>query len=56
MPAFRRDMAEWIRDGKVRYREDIVQGLENTVEAFQGLLTGRNRGKLIIQVGEDPTR
>jgi NADPH-dependent curcumin reductase CurA len=40
----------------VRYREDIVVGFENTVEAFRGLLTGRNRGKLIVQVGDDPTR
>jgi NADPH-dependent curcumin reductase CurA len=56
MPDFRRDMAAWIREGKVRYREDIVTGFENTVEAFLGLLTGRNRGKLIIQVGDDPTR
>jgi NADPH-dependent curcumin reductase CurA len=56
MPDFRRDMAQWIRDGKVRYREDIVEGLENTVDAFRGLLTGRNRGKLIVQVGDDPTR
>lgn len=56
LPDFRRDMAAWIRDGKVRYREDIVDGFENTVEAFRGLLTGRNRGKLIIKVGDDPTR
>ena len=56
MPDFRRDMTAWIADGKVRYREDIVDGLENTVEAFRGLLTGRNRGKLIIRVGNDPTR
>jgi NADPH-dependent curcumin reductase CurA len=56
MPDFRRDMATWIREGKVRYREDIVQGFGNTVEAFRGLLTGRNRGKLIVQVGDDPTR
>lgn len=55
MPDFRRDMAAWIADGKVRYREDIVAGFENTVEAFRGLLTGRNRGKLIVKVGDDPT-
>jgi NADPH-dependent curcumin reductase CurA len=56
MPDFRREMAQWIREGKVRYREDVVEGFENTVEAFRGLLSGRNRGKLIVQVGEDPTR
>ena len=56
MPDFRRDMATWIREGKVRYREDIVQGFDNTVEAFRGLLTGRNRGKLIVQFADDPTK
>lgn len=56
MPDFVRDMSGWLADGSVRYREDVVQGLENAVDAFQGLLEGRNRGKLIVQVGEDPTR
>lgn len=56
MPQFLKDMSGWIRDGKVRYKEDVVQGLENSVTAFQGLLEGRNFGKLIIQVGEDPTQ
>jgi len=56
MPSFLKDMAQWLQDGKVRYREDIVPGLENAVSAFQGLLQGKNRGKLIIQVGDDPTK
>jgi NADPH-dependent curcumin reductase CurA len=49
-PAFYRDMVEWIADGRVKYKEDIVQGLENAPEAFFGLLEGRNFGKLIVQV------
>ncbi|MGY1746958.1 NADP-dependent oxidoreductase [Blastococcus sp. SYSU D00695] len=53
--AFLRDMAGWLRDGSVRYREDVVEGLENAPEAFRGLLAGRNLGKLLIRVGEDPT-
>jgi NADPH-dependent curcumin reductase CurA len=53
---FQRDMGTWIRDGKVRYQEDIVEGLANAVSAFQGLMQGRNRGKLLIQVSEDPSR
>lgn len=53
---FRRDMSQWIRDGKVHYQEDIVEGFENTIGAFQGLLQGRNRGKLLVQVAADPTR
>lgn len=53
--AFQQDMAAWIRDGQVRYLEDIVEGLEQAPEAFRGLLTGRNIGKLLVRVGEDPT-
>lgn len=55
-PDFLRDMGKWVRTGKVKYREDIVEGLENAVSAFQGLLTGRNRGKLLVRVSPDPTR
>ncbi|GAB3671040.1 NADP-dependent oxidoreductase [Salinisphaera aquimarina] len=55
-PDFKRDMSAWVRNGEVRYQEDIVVGLENAVDAFQGLLQGRNRGKLLIQVGDDPSR
>jgi len=53
---FLRDMSAWIADGSVRYREDVVDGLENAVEEFRGLLTGRNVGKLLIGVGPDPTK
>ena len=53
---FLRDMSGWVRDGSVRYREDIVEGLERAPEAFRGLLTGQNFGKLLVQVGDDPTR
>ncbi|MGN6722692.1 MAG: zinc-binding dehydrogenase, partial [Marmoricola sp.] len=53
---FLRDMSGWIADGSVRYREDVVEGLENATEAFRGLLTGRNVGKLLIGVGADPTK
>ena len=52
---FHDDVAAWIRDGRVKYREDIVEGLENAPGAFQGLLKGRNFGKLIVRVGNDPT-
>lgn len=52
---FLRDMAGWIGDGSVRYREDVVAGLENAPEAFRGLLTGQHLGKLLVQVGDDPT-
>ncbi|MET0999581.1 MAG: NADP-dependent oxidoreductase [Marmoricola sp.] len=52
---FVRDMSAWIADGSVSYREDVVEGLEAAPEAFRGLLTGRNFGKLLVRVSEDPT-
>jgi hypothetical protein len=54
--AFLRDMSKWIADGKIKFKEDIVEGLDNAVGAFQGLLEGNNFGKLLIQVSEDSTR
>jgi NADPH-dependent curcumin reductase CurA len=56
MPEFLPVMSQWIREGKIRYREDIVQGLEIAPRAFIGLLQGENIGKRIIQVAPDPTR
>jgi hypothetical protein len=55
-PEFRRAVSPLVRDGRVRFREDIVAGLENAPAAFIGMLEGRNFGKLLIQVGPDPTR
>ncbi|GAB2177604.1 NADP-dependent oxidoreductase [Dongia sp. agr-C8] len=49
-PDFYRDMAEWIREGRVKYREDIIDGLEKAPEGLIGLLQGRNFGKLIVRV------
>lgn len=49
---FYREAAQWISEGKLRYREDIVDGLENAAQAFIGLLEGRNFGKLVIRVAE----
>ena len=53
---FVREMSAWVADGSVRYREDVVDGLDAAPEAFRGLLTGRNFGKLLVRVSEDPTR
>lgn len=53
---FLRDMAGWVADGKVRYREDIRQGFETIPSAFAEMLKGGNFGKMLVQVGEDPTR
>jgi NADPH-dependent curcumin reductase CurA len=53
---FLRDMPGWVADGSVRYREDVVQGLENAPGAFRGMLAGRNHGKVVVLVSEDPTQ
>src|SRR3954454_5875849 len=53
---FVRDMSGWVADGSVRYREDVVEGLDAAPEAFRGLLTGANFGKLLVRVSPDPTR
>lgn len=52
---FLREMSQWVREGSVRYREDVVDGIENAPEAFRGLLRGTNFGKLLVRVGGDPT-
>jgi NADPH-dependent curcumin reductase CurA len=55
-PDFRREVAAHLRSGRLKYREDIVQGLECAPEALIGLLAGKNFGKLLVQVSPDPTR
>ena len=50
--AFLEEMSAWVRDGRVRYREDVTVGLDHTVEAFNGMLAGRNFGKVVVQVGD----
>src|SRR5215470_6717537 len=56
MPQFLADCGRFIREGRLKYREDIVEGLDRAPEAFIGLLRGRNLGKMLVQVGADPTR
>ena len=46
-------MNVWLKEGRIKFREDIVDGLENAPEAFIGLLEGRNFGKLVIRVAGD---
>jgi len=56
MGEFLKDCGAWLREGRLKHREDIVVGLEKAPEAFIGLLQGKNFGKLLVRVGEDPTR
>ncbi len=50
VPDFVRDVSTWLAEGKMVYREDVVDGLENAPEAFLGLFSGANFGKLVVKV------
>lgn len=50
-PEFAQQMSAWVESGQVKYREEIIAGLENAPEAFIGLLKGENFGKRVIHVG-----
>jgi len=52
IPEARARLARWVAEGRLRYREQIVDGLENTLEAFATLFDGRNQGKLIVKVAD----
>jgi NADPH-dependent curcumin reductase CurA len=47
-------LTEWVRQGTLKYREDVVDGLERAPGALIGLLQGRNFGKVVVRVGPDP--
>ncbi len=49
----RQRLAGWIKEGRIKYREDVVEGLENAPLAFIGLMQGRNFGKLLVKVSEE---
>jgi NADPH-dependent curcumin reductase CurA len=47
---FLRDVSGWLREGRIRYREDVVDGIENAPRALIGLLRGENFGKMLVRV------
>jgi NADPH-dependent curcumin reductase CurA len=47
------EASEWVRDGRLRYRETVVDGIENAPKAFLGLLRGANIGKMLVKVSPD---
>ena len=49
-------MGEWVRSGRIKYKEDIIEGIEKAPRAFIGLLRGENFGKLQVKLGADPER
>ena len=54
MEAFQ-DLSTWMRDGKIKYKNHIIPGIENAENALKKLFNGENLGKLIIEVSKDPT-
>jgi NADPH-dependent curcumin reductase CurA len=51
-----RQLGEWVRSGRIKYKEDIIEGIEKAPRAFIGLLRGENFGKLQVKLGADPER
>jgi NADPH-dependent curcumin reductase CurA len=50
-PEFAAEMSGWLKAGKIHYREQIVDGLEQAPSTFMGMLNGDNFGKCVIRVG-----
>lgn len=54
LPSFQADMQTWIKAGKIKWQETIVEGIENAPQAFIGLFEGQNVGKMLVKIGPDP--
>jgi NADPH-dependent curcumin reductase CurA len=50
LPEFQKDMAGWIRDGKITWKETVEHGIENAPAAFLKLFTGGNLGKMLVKL------
>lgn len=46
-------MGRWVQEGKIKYREQLIDGLEQAPQALIGLLKGENFGKVVIRVAAD---
>jgi NADPH-dependent curcumin reductase len=53
---FMHDISTWVGEGRIKYREDVVDGLKNAPRALIGLLRGENFGKLLVRVAANDTR
>ncbi len=54
LPAFLTDMGRWVSEGRMKWKETVVEGIENAPAAFRGLFTGDNFGKMLVKIGPDP--
>jgi len=48
-----RDLSQWYAQGKLRYRGEVVEGLENAPRALNKLFDGSNQGKLVVKLSTD---
>ena len=51
-PDFQRDMASWLREGKIKYQETVMDGITSAPKALIGLLEGANSGKMLVKLAE----
>lgn len=51
--AFQQDVGGWLREGRIRYREEVIEGLESAPRGLMGLLQGENFGKLVVRVAQE---
>jgi NADPH-dependent curcumin reductase CurA len=47
-------MAKWVGEGKIKWKETVIEGIENAPKAFLGLFKGENFGKMLVKIGLDP--
>jgi NADPH-dependent curcumin reductase CurA len=52
-PQFLHDMSSWLRDGKIKYQETVFEGIDSAVEAFRGLFSGVNDGKMLVKLVDE---
>lgn len=50
------DMSNWIKEGKLKSRETIIHGIENTPDALVSLFKGDNTGKMLVKVADEDSR
>ena len=55
-PEFVAEVGGWLKAGRIKYEETVVDGIDRAVKAFLGLFSGDNTGKMVVRLGPDPAR
>lgn len=50
LPEFQKDMVGWIKGGQMKFEETVMEGVENAPNAFMGLFSGKNTGKMLVKL------